>query len=93
MDNTDRLLLGRMQKKYGDLIWFARTRPSDMEIDKIGDNCRRIMKLYPVECELLWSGEGDWQHGFHSGCFAMLNMMLEHDELFDGWAEFPELDV
>jgi|TARA_B110000879_G_C11124510_1_gene493284 hypothetical protein len=93
MEKHDLKILEMLQKKYGDLVWFARTKPADMKDQKINDICRRIMKLYPVECELLWSGEGDWQHGFHSGCYAILNMMLMHEDLFDGFDDFPFLDT
>jgi len=86
-------VLETMQKKYGDLVWFARKKPEHMKIEKVKENCIRIMEEYPKEFELLQGDTGDWQHGFHSGCYAMLNMILTHEDLADGLNDFPLLDT
>ena len=94
MDDTNRQVLENLQKKYGELVWFARRGPESMKMDLVKNRCHQIMEDHPIECELLWSeDDGDWQHGFHSGCYAILNMILTHDDMLDAFDDFPQLDT
>lgn len=87
-------ILGDQQHKFGELLWFARKGPNVRGIKQIKDKCDEIIRKYPLECELLWSDEdGDWQHGFHSGCYALLNVILMHPDVLDGMDDFPFLDT
>ena len=84
-----------MEKKYFDLVWYARKKPEHLSIDGVKENVQRIEKENPEECENLKSYEmGDWQHGFNSGCLAAFRYVMYFMEFGKDFAdeEFPMLD-
>lgn len=94
--NKKQLLENIIEKhdKYGDLLWYARSKPENINIKGVKENIERIEKLYPNEVKELQSERGDWQHGFHSGMVAGLRYILTMDDLGKEEAddEFPMLD-
>ena len=104
--------LSTLEKKYEQLVWYARkplyeNQGDWLEFfadtpDDIILTCRQKMQEveteYPKETNDIRSHEsGDWEHGFNSGCLAILryisaakseNLGIEHAEEC-----FPELDT
>jgi hypothetical protein len=82
------------QKKYADLIWYARSSRKDNSIAGVKENRDRIEELYPDEVNDLQNEDGDWHHGFNSGMVAALRYILTMDDLGLEQAneEFPMLD-
>ena len=82
------------ETKYTDLIWYARSRPENINIKGVGENKERIENSYPNEVTDLQSENGDWHHGFNSGMVAALRYVLTMDDLGKEQAdeEFPMLD-
>ncbi len=82
------------QKKYADLIWYARSSRKDNSIAGVKENKDRIEELYPDEVNDLQNEDGDWHHGFNSGMVAALRYILTMDDLGVEQAneEFPMLD-
>jgi hypothetical protein len=82
------------QKKYADLIWYARSSRKDNSIAGVKENKHRIEELYPDEVNDLQNEDGDWHHGFNSGMVAALRYILTMDDLGLEQAneEFPMLD-
>jgi hypothetical protein len=82
------------QKKYADLIWYARSSRKDNSIAGVKENKDRIEELYPDEVNDLQNEDGDWHHGFNSGMVAALRYILTMDDLGLEQAneEFPMLD-
>ena len=65
-----------LHDKYEKLVWYARARPEYLENHPDVKECHdEIRTRFPEECEKLASEEGDWQHGFHSGCLAMSRLI------------------
>lgn len=82
-----------LESRYYDLVWLARNA---------AECCRdghpsmpamiRLAKKYPAELKELKSDNGNWAHGFNSGCLAafrfvlvMLEMETQGAGLPDGW--------
>ena len=67
-------LIAGMEKKYFDLVWLVRKRPSD----KVGnDGVARVEREYPEEIARLKDpDDGKWEHGFNSGCLAAFRLVL-----------------
>lgn len=86
--------ISKKEKKYSDLLWFARTSPENLSIEGVNEKLAEIEKSYPFEVSQLGGEESDWQHGFHSGMVAALRYILTLDELGLEQAEeeFPMLD-
>jgi hypothetical protein len=82
------------ETKYTDLIWYARSRPENINIKGVRENKERIENSYPNEVTDLQSENGDWHHGFNSGMVAALRYVLTMDDLGKEQAddEFPMLD-
>jgi hypothetical protein len=86
--------ISEKERKYSDLLWFARTRPENLSIEGVNEKLAEIEKSYPFEVSELGSDNSDWQHGFHSGMVAALRYILTLDDLGKEQAdeEFPMLD-
>lgn len=84
----------KLETKYSDLLWYARTRPESYNIKGVPEHIERIETEYPNEVEELRGENGNWQHGFHSGMVAALRYVLTLDEigLEQAQEEFPMLD-
>jgi hypothetical protein len=85
----------KLQDKYCDLVWYARSRPEHEEIPKVLENKQRIETQYPSEIKSLIEGSHpDWEHGFNSGMLAgmryILDVIHEGKEVAEGF--FPSLD-
>lgn len=101
--------LSALSRKYFDLVWYARKRPStDTEYwskvpAEIREGAFRAMSQveedYHEDVIELRGEEGDWQHGFNSGCLAAFRLAVSAlspttviDPAFDGEGEPCELD-
>ena len=64
-------------KKYDDLVWFARKDPAWMHDGhpSMPGMVEVIMK-YPKESKELGEEDGDWHHGFNSGCLAAFRLAI-----------------
>jgi hypothetical protein len=94
--NTEELIKALQEKenKYFDLVWYARSRPENINIKGVKENKQRIETLYPNELNGLQSERGDWEHGFNSGMLAAFRYILTLSEMGKETAddEFPNLD-
>ena len=69
--------LETLEKKYWDLVWYARTSPSCLHDDHISmPGVVRIRMNMPDECNKLAGDQSEWQHGFNSGCLAAFRLAL-----------------
>ena len=68
--------LGDLEHKYFNLVWLAR-KPLDLWYHpQIGPKIKEVETESPKEAEILKRpGEGDWQHGFHSGMLACVRLL------------------
>mgnify|MGYP003673933325 CR=1 FL=1 len=75
------------EKKYFDLVWYARKAPADNEEywggtpDEIKNGALnaacQVEEQYPSEIDDLKSPElGSWTHGFNSGCLAAMRYVI-----------------
>lgn len=68
--------LDQLEKKYFDLVWFARTSPRCLKDDHISmPGLVRIKMSMPEECEKLAGEHSDFYHGFNSGCLAAFRLV------------------
>ena len=76
-----------LEKKYEQLVWYARKTPASDEAYWKGvpeeikngalNAASRVEEQYPEEISRLRdSGTGDWEHGFNSGCLAAFRFIL-----------------
>jgi hypothetical protein len=66
-----------MEKKYFDLVWFARTGSAAVKDGNISmPGVVRVKMAYPEECARLSGEQGAWEHGFNSGCLAAFRLVL-----------------
>ena len=79
--------LVELEAKYCDLVWYARSRPENIDIKGVREAKHRIEKAHPTEINNLTHGESDWEHGFNSGMLAATRYILE---LADGDKEFAD---
>ena len=84
----------KLESKYCDLVWYARSSPEHDHIEGVLKNRKRIEESYPKEVEAFFDGP-DWEHGFNSGMLAGMRYILD---LFDNNKEeadkyFPMLDT
>ena len=92
----------KKERKYSDLVWYARSRPKEDTAfwEKVPDHIRegalnaqaRVEEAYPFEASAL---SDDWNHGFNSGClaaFRYVHTALQED-LGTAEQEFPSLDT
>jgi len=93
--------INRLHKKYWDLVWYARSDPECYPGK--ADSLRAgvfmahagIEAAYPDEVNDLLESDDNWEHGFNSGCLAMLNYLLMANSFGVEAAEddFPNLDT
>ena len=78
-------LLQDWEKKYFDLVWYARSPPSDdpswvdtPESIRTGalNSQAKVEEMYPDEVDELKSEASDWTHGFNSGMLACLRLVM-----------------
>jgi len=89
---------GKLERKYNSLVWLARKQPEHYENPKILKLIEEVKEQYPEEVsELSSESEGDWSHGFNSGCLASMRYALECFNAFGAVnqadEEFPFLDT
>jgi len=95
---TNKVLLAelkKMESKYFDHVWYARSSPKNYSIEGVLKNRTRIEKTYPDEVAKLQSRvDSGWSHGFNSGMLAGMRYVM--DLLTEGIEEaedmFPDLD-
>ena len=63
-------LIAKKYDKYNNLLWYARSKPEDINIKGVKENKERIEREFAEEVAELEGEQSDWQHGFHSGCCA-----------------------
>jgi hypothetical protein len=95
MKKIDISEIQKLHEKFDSLVWYARSSPKNDHIPKVLENRKRIEELYPTEALDLGGVDGQWHHGFNSGCLAGLRFALD---LADGGVEyateeFPSLDT
>ena len=88
----------KLEEKYFNLVWLARKYPEDYKNPKIAPQIKEVKDLYPDDvAHLSCPKEGDWAHGFNSGCLATFRYILTSLEDKDGLQqaddEFPFLDT
>jgi hypothetical protein len=87
----------RLESKYSDLVWYARSSPKNYDIEGVLENIERIEKTYPGEVsEFRSAGHPDWTHGFNSGMLAGMRYILDlvdSGNVEDAEDEFPSLDT
>ena len=86
----------KLETKYFDLVWYARSSPEHEGIPKVLENKERIENLHSSEIKSLTEGfHPNWEHGFNSGMLAgmryILDMIGEGKETADEY--FPMLDT
>lgn len=89
-------IITEKEKKYFDLVWYARKNEADRKDKKISKIIEKMEKKYPDEIEELLFGENsEWDHGFNSGMLAGLRYVMSLDEHGAEHAdeEFPMLDT
>jgi len=86
-----------LEKKYFDLVWYARSNRMDdpywlgkpTEIRNAAFEKQMIVEReYPEEVQKLHKCEDNWEHGFNSGVLAAIRTVL--DGSLD---DFPNLDT
>jgi hypothetical protein len=88
-----------LEKKYFDLVWFARKIPADYKNERIVACIDEVKRTYPSETrDLANEYEGDWHHGFNSGMLAACRLLRAYieqdkDEIELAEKEFPFLDT
>jgi hypothetical protein len=86
--------IGAWEKKYFDLVWYARTTP-DEPVSQAGR--QRVEAAWSADLEELRSGDSNWQHGFNSGCLAAFRLvqglLAGGNQAEFARQEFPFLDT
>lgn len=87
-----------MEKKYFDLVWYARTAPDAVKDGHVSmPGIVRVRMAMPEECERLAGEHASWEHGFNSGCLAAfrfaLGLMGNATDVQMAEDEFPFLDT
>ena len=85
-----------LERKYFDLVWYARSSSKDDHIKGIKVKRKRIEELYPDEVKnLIKRNNRSWEHGFNSGMLAgmryVLSLAVYGKE--DAEEDFPFLDT
>lgn len=86
--------LRAFEQKYFELVWIARRKPGE----EVGaESAARIEKIWADEVAKLSGEDGQWQHGFNSGCLAAfrlaLGLMGDSSEAEFAEDNFPFLDT
>ena len=82
------------EMKYCDLVAYARKTSEQIEsIPILKEWAKNVIDKYPNECYKLSTENGDWHHGFNSGCLAAFRYITTM--MMDGLEEanefFPDL--
>ena len=90
--------LREMQDKYCDLVWYARTPADAVKDGNVSmPGAVRIQMKHPDECARLAGKDGQWEHGFNSGCLAAfrfaLGLMGNATDVQMAEDDFPFLDT
>lgn len=85
-----------LERKYFDLVWYARSSSKDDHIKGIKVKRKRIEELHPDEVKnLIKRNNQNWDHGFNSGMLAgmryVLSLAVYGKE--DAEEDFPFLDT
>lgn len=96
MNKETKEYIKELEQKYFELVWFMRNR--EYKSPKL---LREVEDKYPKETTALLSDDGGcyWEHGFNSGCLAMLRFILTATDrskfagLKQAKEDFPELDT
>ena len=96
MNKETKEYIKELEEKYFQLVWFMRNRKFKSE--KL---LREVEEKYPNEAAALLNDDGGqyWEHGFNSGCLAMLRFILtatnrsKFGNLEQAKKEFPFLDT
>ena len=99
--NQERIkILLELQEKYCDLVWLARKEPEWLRDDHPAmPKMVQVKMKYPEEAEQLsCPDEGDWAHGFNSGCLAAFRLAVglldcQRSGVKTELDEFPFLDT
>jgi hypothetical protein len=85
----------KLESKYSDLLWFARSSPNHDSVPGVIEKRNQVLELYANEVwELIDEEAGPWHHGFNSGMLAGLRYILDLAQEGKEVAEenFPFLD-
>jgi hypothetical protein len=95
MKKIDISEIQKLHEKFDSLVWYARSNPKNDHIKGVLENRKRIEESYPTEVLDLGGVEGQWHHGFNSGCLAGLRFVLDLSDNGVEYAkeEFPSLDT
>lgn len=89
-------VLAKLENKYCDLVWWARSSPKHDHIEGVLESRKRVEENYPEETNSLLNDENpDWIHGFNSGMLAGIRYSLDlniHGKE-DADEFFPSLDT
>jgi len=90
--------LQNKQTKFADLVWFARSYREDIKDDRSSmPNMIRIQMALTEDVENIMGDDGDWHHGFNSGCLAAFRYALallgSKEEAAAAEEDFPFLDT
>ena len=94
MNKQTRQYLNELETKYFELVWMMRNITS-----KKPKLLREIEEKYPKEVSDLMSDASGFEHGFNSGCLAVLRFVLTaiDKSKFGGLEQakngFPSLDT
>ena len=89
---------GEKLDKYESLVSMARKSESDSKHPNVARHMEETEALYPDDvARLCCPEEGDWAHGFNSGCLAAYRHVLHSLDAIGGIQcaedEFPDLDT
>ncbi len=85
-----------LERKYFDLVWYARSSPQNDHLKGSKVNRKRIEEFYPEEVKDLIKGNSrSWGHGFNSGMLGGMRYVLSMAAYGKEDAEenFPFLDT
>jgi hypothetical protein len=69
-------IIAKKYDKYNNLLWYARSKPEDININGVKEARERVEREFAEEVAALEGEHSDWQHGFHSGCCAAFSYVL-----------------
>jgi hypothetical protein len=88
--------LDEIENRYFDLVWYARRDKKDPTQPGWSD-IERIRAENPDAAAALCGDSADWNHGFNSGCLAMVRLISgllgTKSEASAAEAFFPNLDT
>ena len=95
-EKIDRLM--EMCHKYHQLVWFARKDPEWLRDGHPSmPGMVEVLMNFKEEAKELTGENGDWAHGFNSGCLATLRLAISLMTSLGGgedeFEEFPDLDT